>query len=290
MSAWLLISAAPGIASAQSGQWQVGTAPSFSSGTYGTDARTEVLHTPMTVRRLFEDGDAAVVLPITCVRGSGTIAVVSGSPVPVRTERPGGGAAPSTRSEAAGNSGRGGTSSRGSADAAAPASAARAPATSCGMGDIVVRGRYFLVDERGWRPTIAVRAHLKTPTGSADRGLGTGRPDEGIGVEVSRTLGGLTVMVDGGYTVIGQPAGVDYRNVWWYDVGVGHDLADGRITLSAFLDQYTAIVAGLPGAREVLATLSLNGAQRWRVQVTGLVGLSDGAPDHGLAIGASRRF
>ena len=29
-------------------------------------------------------------------------------------------------------------------------------------------------------PTIAVRAHVKVPTASAERGLGTGRPDEGV--------------------------------------------------------------------------------------------------------------
>ena len=55
---------------------------------------------------------------------------------------------------------------------------------ACGIGDIIVRGRYYLLDERGWLPTIAVRAHVKAPTASAERGLGTGRPDEGVGVEV----------------------------------------------------------------------------------------------------------
>ena len=60
-------------------------------------------------------------------------------------------------------------------------------------------------------------------------------------------------MVDGGYTVIGKPAGVDYNNNWWYDVGVGQDLASGVVNLSVFFEEYRAIV---PGLRECRATCS----------------------------------
>src|SRR5262245_44494922 len=94
-------------ASGQTGtdRWQVGTAPSFSSGKYGTDARTEVLHTPITARRLFEDGDVSVVFPVTCIRGIGDVTVVNGSPV--RTEQ-------SRLGSTTGNTGRPGASDSGS--------------------------------------------------------------------------------------------------------------------------------------------------------------------------------
>jgi hypothetical protein len=278
----LLVAATPAIASAQSGEWQVGTAPSFSSGTYGTDGRTEVLHTPFTVRRHFDDGDLAVVFPITCIRGAGGVTVVSGSPV--RTEPSG------SRAGTGGTTGRTGTTApaRGSGDPVPVA--APAPVADCGLGDIVVRGRYYLVDERGWLPTIALRAHVKAPTANAQRGLGTGQPDEGIGIEVSRLLaGGLMVMVDGGYTMIGRPVGVDFNNTWWYDVGVGQRLG-GRVDVSAFFEEYAAIAPGLPSARELLGAVSVRAAAGWRFQITGLIGLSEGAPDHGLTLGASRRF
>jgi hypothetical protein len=293
-SATFMVIAAPATGRAQAEQWQVGTAPSFSSGTYGTGTRTEVLHTPTTIRRLFNDGDVAFVLPVTCVRGDVGVTVVSGSPV--RTERAGSAATGSSgRTGASGTTDRTGSTAaatRGTTDAELRGSRAQTvPATSCGLGDIVVRGRYYLVDERGWAPTIALRAHVKAPTASAERGLGTGRSDEGVGVEISRTFaGGFTVMVDGGYTFIGTPAGADFNNSWWYDVGLGQNLADGLINVSAFLEEYRAIVSGLRNARELLAALTLKGPSGWRVQATALFGLSEGAPDHGLAIGASRRF
>lgn len=266
----------PSAGRAADDQWQFGSAPSFSSGKYGTDTRTEVLHTPITARRLFQDGDLTLVFPFTCIRGNGAVTVVDGSPV--RKER----------IAQSGLSDRGGRTT-GSSDAGR-ATAANSD-TSCGIGDIVVRGRYYLIDEHGWVPTIAVRAHVKTPTASAERGLGTGRPDEGVGVEVTRTLaGGVLAMVDGGYTVMGKPTGVDFDNIWWYDVGIGRNLAKGAVNVSVFFEEYGAIVPGLASARDILAAVTLTGASGWRIQASGQFGLSDGAPDHGVTLGASRRF
>jgi hypothetical protein len=267
LSATLMLIAAPSVGRADD-QWQFGSAPSFSSGKYGTDTRTEVLHTPITARRLFDEGDVTLVFPITCIWGNGDVTVVNG--LPVRQQRlanAGVAASRGVRADASGTS------------------------RNCGMGDVIVRGRYYLVDERGWVPTIAIRAHLKTPTADADRGLGTGRPDEGVGVEISRTFpGGAIAMVDGGYTLIGKPAGVVFVNNWWYDIGIGQDLAKGAVNLSVFFEEYRSILPGLANARDVLAAVSLKGANGWRIQLSADVGLSDGAPDHGVTFGASRRF
>jgi hypothetical protein len=266
----LMLLLTPAVGRAQNSQWQFGSAPSFSSGKYGTDTRTEVLHTPITARRLFADGDVTFVFPFTCIWGNGGVTVVNGSPV--RQQR--------IASSAAGRT----ATSRTAPDSSGAAG-------NCGMGDIVVRGRYYFLDERAWLPTIAVRGHLKTPTASVERGLGTGRPDEGIGLEVSRTIaGGSLAMADGGYTAIGKPAGVDYNNNWWYDVGLGQDLAKRVVNLSVFFEECRALVPGLANPRDILAAVSVAGAGGWRLQVSGEFGLSDGAPDHGVTFGASRRF
>jgi hypothetical protein len=273
--ATLLAIAVP--ARAQTARWQVGTAPSFSSGRYGTETRTDVVFTPMTARRSFEDGDLTVVFPFLCIKGDGAVTVVNGAPV--RRDQSG----TQTRATAG--------TTRGTTDVTRTATASAQPQTSCGIGDIVVRGRYYIVDQRRWLPTIAVRAHIKTPTASAERGLGTGRPDEGVGLEVSRRLrGGVLAMVDGGYTFVGAPARSDFNNSWWYDVGVGKDLAKGAINLSVFFEEYSAIVPGLVSAKDILAALTLGGTGGWRIQAAGQFGLSDGAPDHGITFGASRRF
>jgi hypothetical protein len=271
-----ILIAMPGVGLAQDERWQIGSSPGFTSGRYGTDTRTEVVYTPFMARRLFADGDLTFVVPFTCIRGNGSVTVVDG--LPVRTDATTTGDAPRPRP------GRG-------SDAAPvfrPVLSTRA--TTCGLGDVIVRGRYYVLDERAWWPTVAVRAHLKAPTASADRGLGTGRPDEGLGLEITRGVGGgAMLMLDGGYTLIGKPAGIDFGNSWWYDVGVGRNFAGGVVNLSVFFEEYSAIVPGLPTARDALAALSLRNGP-WRLQLSGQVGLSDTAPDHGFAIGASRRF
>lgn len=137
-------------------QWQFGSTSSFSSGRYGTDTRTEVLHTPITARRLFDDGDVTFVFPFTCFWGNGGVTVVNGTPV--RQQR---------LAKSAANASRGGrtTDSSGAARTADRSAAAR----TCGMGDIIVRGRYYLLDERGWAPTIAVRATTGGTTSESAR-------------------------------------------------------------------------------------------------------------------------
>ncbi len=276
--------------------WQFGSTPSFSSGKYGTDTRTDVLYTPITARRLFDEGDLTLVFPFTCVWGD-AVSVINGSPVP--TERTNVSTSDATGGRSGGDSSRGGrtgtssgtTRAAGSTAVGSSTDAPAAEASGCGMGDIVVRGRYYVLDERGILPTVAIRAHLKMPTASAERGLGTGRPDEGVALEVSRSFGaGTLAMVDGGYTVIGKPTDVDYSNTWWYDVGIGQDMAKGLVNVSLFFEEYGAIVPGLENARQLLGVVSLKGANGWRLQLAGELGLSDGAPDHGVTFGASRRF
>ena len=275
VAAILLLLATPSVSVAQDPQWQFGSAPSFSSGKYGTDTRTDILYTPISARRLFADGDLTLVFPFICIWGDGSVTVVNESAV--RQQR---------TSDSSATSERGGRTS-----GTSPTTGSSKSGRACGMGDVIMRGRYFLVVEPGWVPTIAVRGHVKAPTASAARDLGTGRPDEGLGIEVSRTIaGGLIAMADGGYTFIGKPAGVDYGNTWWYGVGIGQDLAKGAVNLSIFLEEDRAIVHGFANSRDILAAVSVKGARGWRVQVSGEVGLSDGAPDHGVTFGASRRF
>jgi hypothetical protein len=276
-------------------EWQVGTAPSFSSGRYGTDSRTEVLHTPITARRLFKDADLTLVFPLTCIWGNAGVTVLNGTPV--RTERlqaaattlpqPTRGETVPTRTDSTPPP----TRTTPDAGSTATTTAASNTTSACGTGDIVVRGRYYIVDEHAWMPTVAIRAHVKTPTADADRGLGTGRADEGLGMEISRSLGrGFMAMLDGGYTIIGQPTGIEYDNNWWYDVGFGQNLGGDTVNLSVFFSEYRALVPGLVNARDILVALNVKGSGGWRIQISGEKGLSDGSPDHGISIGAARRF
>ena len=102
--------------------------------------------------------------------------------------------------------------------------------------------------------------------------------------------GGFMAMVDGGYTLIGKPEGFEFNNRWWYNVGAAKSLANGVANVSVFFEEYRTIVPGFENPRDVLAVLSLKSASGWRVQLLGEFGISNGAPDLGFIVGASRRF
>ncbi len=292
LAGWVGILAVCGVVRADDPTWQVGTAPTFSTGTYGTDTRTNIVYVPATVRRLFENGDVTLVAPFLCISGNGSVTNLGG--IPIRKEQSGNSGSSSTTSSSSGSgsssssggSGRG----RGSDDLSPGTGALPGTVTTCGVGDLVLRGRYYVLDEHDWMPTVAIRGHVKIPTADADRGLGTGRFDEGVGVELTKTLRpGWMALLDGGYTFIGNPSGVDFNNQWWYDIGLGHDVTKA-MNLSVFYEEYRSIVPGLPNPRDLLVSLSIKGEQGWRYQVSPLVGLSSGAPDFALTVGVSRRF
>lgn len=289
-----LLGAAPLVAQADDERWQVGTAPTFSSGKYGTDTRTDILYAPVSIRRLFDDGDLTLIAPFTCISGNGGVTLVGGAPIRKESSgNSGTGGGGTTSGSGSGSSGSNSGSGRsgGSDDDLSPGTGALGrTVTACGVGDLILRGRYYLVDEHDGVPTIAVRGHLKIPTADADRGLGTGRFDEGAGIEISKTLiGDLIGFIDGGYTFIGDPRLINFNNQWWYDVGLGYDVS-AKVNLSVFYEEYRAIVPGLANPRDVLIAMNVKGSGGWRYQASTMVGLSNGAPDYAVTVGISRRF
>ena len=58
-------------------------------------------------------------------------------------------------------------------------------------------------------------------------GLGTGEFDEGVGVELTKSLTDRWLAyLDGGYNIIGDAPETNFNNQWWYDVGIGYDVTN----------------------------------------------------------------
>lgn len=256
-------------------QWRVSATVNYSSGSYGTDSKTNIVYAPMTIRRVFRDGDVSLTIPFINISGTGAVRLVGG--VPTRT----GGVAQATAAPAGAQAGRG----------KRPGDVPLSSATSdSGLGDIILRGRYYLIEERTILPLVALTGRIKFPTADADRGLGTGEFDEGVGVELTKRLATpWLAYLDGGYNFIGNAPGTDFHNQWWYDLGIGYDVTD-NLHMSVFYEEYRALVNTVNNARDLLALANyvLNDV----VCVTGsaLVGLSNGAPNYGLGVGIRLQF
>jgi hypothetical protein len=248
----------------------VGVTPTYTSGSYGTDTRTNIFYLPFSVKRLFPDGDITLVIPYVSIEGTGAVRLVDG--VGTRT-----------------SSSQGGGNGTGKGKKVAETPQATASSSS-GLGDVILRGRYYLVEETSTIPLIALTARVKMPTASADDGLGTGKFDEGFGMESSKKLSERwRGFVDGGYTFIGDPDGVNFRNRWWYDIGAGYDV-NQKWNLSLYYEEYRAVVTTVNNARDLFFTALFKPTSDLRSSGSLLVGLSNGAPNYGLTAGLSYRF
>lgn len=255
-------------------QWRVSATVNYSSGSYGTDSRTNILYAPMTVRRMFRDGDVSLTVPFVMISGTGAVRLVGG--VPTRT---GSATASSVGALAAGSGGKG--------PGASPLSSST---TDGGLGDIILRGRYYLIEESTIMPLVALTGRVKLPTADAESGLGTGEFDEGAGVELTKTLTDRWLAyLDGGYNIIGEAPGTSFNNQWWYDVGIGYDVTD-NLHMSVFYEEYRALVNTVNNARDLLALTNYMVSDTVHLTGSLLVGLSNGAPNYGFGCGIRFRF
>jgi hypothetical protein len=165
-----------------------------------------------------------------------------------------------------------------------------APLRESGVGDTVVRSRFFIWNNTDSDlPSVTPFVRVKIPTAREELGLGTGKTDVGFGVEVDKRLHQLFVFGDLGYTVVGKVPGLDLRNRTAAGFGVGKELSEST-TISGMFDWRRAIVAGNPNPAELTGVLSYKLSPSVTVSPNGFVGLSRGSSDFGLGLQLSLRF
>ena len=160
-----------------------------------------------------------------------------------------------------------------------------------GLGDIILKGRYYAFEQDGPLPFIDLVGSIKFPTADEDEGLGTGKADFTWMVEVARRLEDKDWIALGeiGYTFVGEPSGFDADNRWLYSVGMAHEL-DPQITLSGYLDGRTAIFPGNDDPLSILLIGEYKFRPDLRFDTLLEFGLNDGAPDFGVTFGLRKRF
>ncbi|MBX3319875.1 MAG: transporter [Nitrospira sp.] len=263
--------------------WQIGINPSYSSGNFGTTTTNEFVYVPLSIRRYFRDGDVSLVIPFVSVTSNGTATLVGGQPIqtlPGRCLKKGGTEIDTDKPECLAllNAGQG------------VAGQTAQKVTNSGLGDIILRGRYYLVEERDYVPLIAITGRLKIPTASEGKGLGTGALDHGYGIEISKLIGEKWLaFLDGGYNFIGNPDGVELQNQYWYDVGAGYYFTKNLLA-SVYFEEYRALVPGLVNIRDFFFAMNYKASAAWRFNGGVAVGVSNGAPDYVVSIGTSYRF
>ena len=155
---------------------------------------------------------------------------------------------------------------------------------SDGLGDIVLRGSYFLPALTNWMPFIELIGRVKFPSASRSAGLGTGEYDAGVETELSWALfPRFTPFVDGGYRYLGSPPGFELDNVFVGSVGGTYRLLD-VLNIGLLLD-YQQAASSTTGERlELVPYATWKIDDHWSLDVYTTAGLASGSPDVGVGV------
>lgn len=236
--------------------WRLGAAAVYETGKYGTDVRTDSLYIPFTATRYYRYGEVSAVFPWLRQSTTGEVSRVGGLPVRVRPR-----------------------------GAPAPVSKAQS-----GPGDVLLTGSLDLRREPRDAFDLAAVASIKLPTADEKKGLGTGEMDEGFGLRFAKDMAGSwTLLLDGYYTIVGEPAGTDYNSQLALDAGFYRKVGKG-LGLTVLYETRSALVSGSPDPRDLYGLLVYDAPEGLRYSGGLTLGLSDGSPDLGLSAGVSRKF
>lgn len=236
--------------------WRASSSLNYESGDYGTSTRFSSLYVPFTLKRFLGDAFASLTVPFVSQTSDGSVSNVGGRPV--KTRRGGGAGAATT--------------------------------THSGVGDVMLRGGYALLEEDPHPLDLSAVAKLKLPTADRDKGLGTGEFDAGAGVEAAKLVApGWWVLVDLYYTAIGDPPGTDLNNQFAADAGVSRRFSK-ELTGTVLFEASSALVPGTPSPRNLRGILDARLDERSSVFASALAGLSDGSADYGFGFGGTYRF
>jgi hypothetical protein len=235
--------------------FQLKVTPSYEQGDYGTTETTRIFALPFTLRYLGEKWDLSATMSYLRVDSAGDVTLVAGQPIATDT-------------------------------------AAGRRRVDQGFGDIVLKGRYYLVEDSGeltsW-PSITPLLRLKIPTARSPE-LGTGEPDFGFGVEFDKTFGGsFIVFGDLTYTIVGEPAGQNFRNRPGFSIGGGYRVSP-TITVSGLLDWRRAITERESDPVDLIGFLSFKLSPTFTATPYLSVGLTNGSSDVGIGVELSYKF
>lgn len=160
-----------------------------------------------------------------------------------------------------------------------------------GLGDVILKGRYYAVEQDGPLPFIDLVGSIKFPTADEDKGLGTGETDFTVMAEFARRLENDAWILLGelGYTFVGEPSGYDVDNRWLYSVGLAYEV-DPKVTVSGYLDGRTAIFDGNDDPLSILMIGEYKFRPDLRLDTMLEFGLNDGAPDFAITFGLRKRM
>lgn len=159
-----------------------------------------------------------------------------------------------------------------------------------GLGDPVVHLGIRLFPESAAAPSVEFVAQAKAPVASLASGLGTGEWDYGVGLALSKRLGGVILFADVNYWTLGDLPELALKSPWVYSVSAGLPLARGRSAVLVSYFGMSEVIDGVAPPSSLGLGMSLKVGRRTSVTVSGSFGLSEASPDLAVSVGWSVGF
>lgn len=164
------------------------------------------------------------------------------------------------------------------------------PKQADGIGDIVLRGRYYWLNETDKAPNVDLTGKIKFPAASHSRGLGTGEFDFGLGTSLSKSFGEYLVLADAELILRKRPVASTMKRVRLdYSLGLGYPFSK-KFSGYLFVDSSTKTNSGLKVPVEVVLAGTYKPQKKYALNGYLLFGLTNTSPDFGASIGVTRYF
>lgn len=236
----------------QDGDWSWSLGFDYSEGDYGDSTDTEILYIPFTARYDTGPWTYRFTLPYVSITGPGNVIPDIGAI---------GGRTATTRRT-----------------------------TESGIGDFVASATYNLMPGGGTAPIVDLTGKAKLPTASESKGLGTGEMDLAAQVDVYKLMAPqITGLATLGYTMLGDPPGVELRNVFYGSLGAIRQI-DNRTSFGGTFDFRQRTSQFGDPQRELVGFVSYRANAGWRVQSYVVKGLANGSPDWGIGAVVLRQY
>ena len=247
----------------------------YSTGKYGTSSSTDVWYVPFVASYQTGAFTYKVTVPWIRVTGDGTV-------VPSGGGGAGGGSGDAGAFGCAGDNRKGAKKpeSNGVCGAQNTTTASASRTTESGLGDIIAAATYNAYDGGDQGFVVDFTGRIKFGTASDSRGLGSGENDYAIQTNIDKNFGPAYASLGLGYKILGEPSGINYKNIVFGSLGGGYKLSKDT-EVGASYDWATAAVSGADKPQE----LSIYGSHyinnNYKLSAVLYGGLTDASPDVG---------
>ena len=251
----------------------------YSTGKYGSSSSTDVWYVPFAASYGTGAFTYKLVVPWIQVTGDGSVV-------------PGGDGSSSPVSQVVctkGASGSGSGKTVCTTTPGAPVTTTTTRTTESGLGDIVASATYNAFDGGDQGFVVDFTGRIKFGTASSSRNLGSGENDYIVQTNIDKNFGSAYASFGLGYKFLGEPSGVNLKNVIYGSFGGGYKF-DKDTELGASYDWATAAVGGADKPQELAIYGSHYINNNYKLSGVLYGGLTDASPDVGGGVTLSYYF